>query len=52
VRVTRRGRVARVVVDLRRYRRTKARLVIRVRLRGGRTIVSRRTYHPCVRRAR
>ena len=52
VRVRRRGRVARVVVDLRRYRRTKARLVIRVRLRGGRTIVSRRLYHPCVARTR
>jgi len=52
VRTRRRGRVVTVPVDLRGRRRAAVRLVIRVRLRGGRTIVSRRLYHPCVRRAR
>jgi hypothetical protein len=46
-----RGRVATVAVDLRGFRRLTARLVIRARLSDGRTIVSRRAYHPCVRRA-
>ena len=49
VRVRRGSRVARVVVDLRGYRRLTVRLVMRVRVRGGRTLVSRRTYHPCSR---
>jgi hypothetical protein len=49
-RVARRGRVVTVPVDLRGYRRLAVRLVIRVRLRKGRTVVSRRLYHPCTRR--
>jgi hypothetical protein len=47
VKVRRRGRVVTVPVNLRGMRRVTARLVIRVKLRSGRTIVSRRTYHPC-----
>jgi len=47
---TRRGRVLRAVVDLRGSRRTSVRLVIRVTLRGGRTITRTSTYHPCTRK--
>ncbi len=47
VRTARRGRVVSVKVDLRGLPRTTVHLVIRVRLRSGRTIVSRRRYHPC-----
>jgi hypothetical protein len=50
VKTRRRGRTVIVPVDLRRFSRTRIRLVIRVRLRGGRTIVSRRLYHPCTKR--
>ena len=46
--VRRRGRFY-AVVDLRRTRRRALRLVISVRLRGGRTVVTRRTYRPCPR---
>ena len=46
-----RGRQVRLTVDLRKMRRVTARLVIRVRLRGGRTVRSTRVYHPCVRTA-
>jgi hypothetical protein len=45
------GRTVQVTVDLRRLRRQSISLVIRVHLRDGRKIVSRRTYHPCTRRA-
>ena len=41
----------RLTADLRKFRRTVARLVIRVTLLDGRKVTYRRTYHPCVRRA-
>jgi hypothetical protein len=47
VRAVRRGRSVTVPVDLRGVRRTSARLTIRVTLRGGRTVSTTRTYHPC-----
>jgi hypothetical protein len=47
---TRAGRAVRVRVNLRGFRRSSVALVFRVRLRGGRTVVSRRLYHPCTRR--
>ena len=50
VRVRVRGRVATVRVDLRGLRRSAVVLRFRVRLTNGRTITSRRTYHPCTRR--
>ena len=50
VKARRRGRTVTVPIDLRGFRRLTVTAVIRVRLRGGRTITSRRTYHPCVRR--
>jgi hypothetical protein len=50
VRVTVRGRVVTARVDLRRLRRTAVVLRFRVRLANGRTITSRRTYHPCTKR--
>jgi hypothetical protein len=50
VRSTRRGRVATTRVDLRRMRRSAVVLRIRVRLTNGRTITSRRTYHPCTKK--
>jgi|tagenome__1003787_1003787.scaffolds.fasta_scaffold20985121_2 hypothetical protein len=46
----RRGRHVQLTADLRSMRRVVARLVIRVRLRGGRTVRATRTYHPCTRR--
>jgi hypothetical protein len=46
-----RGRRVQLTADLRSMRRVVARLVVRVRLRGGRTIRSTRTYHPCTRRS-
>jgi hypothetical protein len=50
VRVTVRGRLVTARVDLRRLRRSAVVLRIRVRLTNGRTITSRRTYHPCTKR--
>jgi len=50
LRVVRRGRAVRVQVDLKDLNRSSVSLVIRVRLRTGRLITSRRTYHPCTRR--
>jgi hypothetical protein len=50
VRVRVRGRVVTVRVDLRRLRRSAVVLRFRVRLTNGRTITSRRTYHPCTAR--
>jgi hypothetical protein len=44
------GRYVRVTVDLRRLTRGTATLRVRVRLRSGRTIATRRVYHPCTRR--
>jgi ABC-2 type transport system ATP-binding protein len=41
------GRLARALVRLTGRPRTVVRVVVRVTLRSGRTIVSRRTYHPC-----
>jgi ABC-2 type transport system ATP-binding protein len=41
------GRVARALVRLTGRPRTVVHVVVRVTLRSGRTIVSRRTYHPC-----
>jgi len=49
--LARRGRYERMTVDLRGLRRQVATLVVRVRLRGGRTVTARRVYHPCTRRA-
>jgi hypothetical protein len=46
-----RGRSVRVRVDLRGQSRRTVRLTVRVRVAGGRTIVRRRTYHPCRRTA-
>lgn len=51
VHATRRGRRVSAVVDLRGSGRLVAKLVIRVRLRSGRTVATTRTYHPCTRRA-
>jgi hypothetical protein len=50
VRVRVHGRVVTVHVDLRRLRRSAVVLRFRVRLTNGRTITSRRTYHPCTKR--
>jgi hypothetical protein len=50
VRVSVRRRVVTVRVDLRRLPRTVVVLRFRVRLTNGRTITSRRTYHPCTKR--
>lgn len=47
VRAVRRGGRVTVRVDLRRSRATRVRLVVRVRLKGGRTITATRTYRPC-----
>ena len=47
LKVHRRGRTVRVHVNLRGLPRKTVHLVIRVRLKNGRTIVSRRRYHPC-----
>ncbi len=52
LRITRPGRAVRVQVDLKGLNRSSVSLVIRVRLRSGRLITSRRTYHPCTRRGR
>jgi hypothetical protein len=45
--VVRRKRALYAVVDLRGVQRRAARLVIRVRLLGGRRVTTRRVYHPC-----
>jgi hypothetical protein len=45
------GRFVRLTVDLRRFTRSTATLRVRVRLRSGRTVSTRRVYHPCTRRA-
>jgi hypothetical protein len=50
VRITVRGRVVTARVDLRRLRRSAVVLRFTVRLTNGRTITSRRTYHPCTKR--
>ena len=50
VHVTIRGRVVTARVDLRKLRRSAVALRFRVRLTSGRTITSRRTYHPCTKR--
>ena len=50
VRVIRRGRAVYADVNLRGLPRRAVRLVLRVRLRGGRTVTTRRTYRPCTRR--
>jgi hypothetical protein len=50
--VRRRGRYARAVVDLRGRPATPVKLVARIRLRNGRTVTRRRTYHPCAARER
>ena len=47
VRTARRGRVVSVKINLRGRPRKTVHLVIRVHLRSGRTIVSKRRYHPC-----
>jgi hypothetical protein len=47
---TRRGGLVRVAVNLRGLSRRAVRLVVRVRLRNGRTVTVRRVYHPCTRR--
>jgi hypothetical protein len=50
VKRTVRGRVVTTRVDLRGLRRTAVVLRFTVRLTNGRTITSRRTYHPCTKR--
>jgi hypothetical protein len=45
------GRTLRLTVDLRKMTKSVAVLSIRVRLKDGRTVTARRTYHPCTRRA-
>jgi hypothetical protein len=50
VHITVRGRVVTARVDLRHLRRSAVVLRFRVRLTNGRTITSRRTYHPCTKR--
>lgn len=50
LKATRRGRTVTARVDLRRFTRSSAKLVIRVRLRNGRSLTTTRTYHPCSRR--
>jgi hypothetical protein len=47
VRAKRSGRVVNVPVDLRGMTRSTATLRVTVRLRGGKTITTRRVYHPC-----
>jgi hypothetical protein len=47
LRVVRRGRIVSVVVKMRGLPRQAVRLVVRVRLRGGRTVKTTRVYHPC-----
>ena len=47
LRIHRRGRTLRVRVNLRGLPRKTVHLVFRVHLKNGRTIVSRRRYHPC-----
>ena len=47
--VRRRGRTVRLTVDLRGLRRVVAALVVRARLRDGRTVTVRRVFHPCAR---
>jgi hypothetical protein len=49
-RVVRRGRLAYVDVNMRGLTARSARLVVRARLPDGRTITTRRLYHPCTRR--
>ena len=43
-----RGRYVRLTADLRGLPRTTTTLVVRVRLRDGRTVSTRRVYHPCI----
>jgi hypothetical protein len=45
------GAFVRLTVDLRRFTRSTATLRVRVRLRSGRPVSTRRVYHPCTRRA-
>lgn len=49
VRTTRSGRRLSAVVDLRGVKRLTVKLTIRATLRGGRTVSTTRTYHPCTR---
>ena len=49
VRTTRSGRAVRTVIDLRGSTKRAVRLVVRVTLRGGRTITRTSTYRPCTR---
>jgi hypothetical protein len=49
-RIVRRRRGIYAVADLRGVPNRTTRLVIRVRLANGRTVTTRRTYHPCPRR--
>jgi hypothetical protein len=44
---TRAGRTLRVPVDLRATTKSTVTLQVRVRLRNGRTVTTRRVYHPC-----
>jgi hypothetical protein len=44
---TRAGRTLRVPVDLRATAKSTVTLQVRVRLRNGRTVTTRRVYHPC-----
>jgi hypothetical protein len=45
------GRRVRVPVDLRKLTKSTAVLSVKVRLKGGRTVKTRRVYHPCTKRA-
>jgi hypothetical protein len=47
VRVVRRGDALYAKVNLRRFRSGAVRLVVRVRLRGGRTLTKSRVFRPC-----
>jgi hypothetical protein len=51
LRTSRKGRNLHVTVDLRTTKRTTLKLVVRVRLRSGRAITTRRAYRPCARKA-
>ena len=47
VKTTRKGRRVRVRVSLKGLPSRGAKLVVRIRLRGGRTITRKKTYYPC-----
>ncbi len=50
LRTSRKGRRVSTRVDLRKATKSTVKLVIRVKLRSGRTVSTTRTYHPCTRK--